>query len=257
MDAKFAKDHSMEIPNLGTMNTIFLDSQGLFLPSEVYEFLEGKMRHYADYADVSTRPNGEKLAPIKAGKYLIAKQIGADMRPFTGEDVLVREQVLDRLEVASRKLGKAAAGSQLEVVYGYRALSIQTALFERIKAEVLAEGFNGSNAELLEAVHRMVSVPDVAGHPTGGAVDAQITRDGVPIDMGTPIWEFVEDSYAFSPYVSQAAWENRQSLRELMTSAGFVPFDGEWWHFSYGDKEWAAATSAPYALYEQVELSIV
>lgn len=27
--------------------------------------------------------------------------------------------------------------------------------------------------------------------------------------------------------------------------------DGEWWHFSYGDKEWAYADKMPDALYGQ------
>ena len=253
MDMKFAKGHGMEIPNLDEMRTIFPDAADLLLPSRVYEFLEGKMRKYADYAKIETQPNGEKLVPIKASSYLVSKQIGEDMRPITGEDVFVREQVLERLLAASNMLGKVASDSRLEVVYGYRALSIQTALFERIKRELLSGGFNGSNAELLEAVHRIVAVPDVAGHPTGGAVDIQIIKDGQLLNMGTPIWVFVEDSYTFSPYIGIDAWANRQLLRDVMVEAEFVPFDGEWWHYSYGDVEWAAAVQAPYAIYDQIE----
>ncbi len=38
-------------------------------------------------------------------------------------------------------------------------------------------------------------------------------------------------------------------LRRAMAQAGFAPFNGEWWHFSYGDREWAAVWNAPFALY--------
>jgi D-alanyl-D-alanine dipeptidase len=34
-----------------------------------------------------------------------------------------------------------------------------------------------------------------------------------------------------------------------MVAAGFAPFYGEWWHFSYGDREWAAVYGEPAALY--------
>ncbi|MDR3125675.1 MAG: hypothetical protein LBU20_01195 [Candidatus Nomurabacteria bacterium] len=32
----------------------------------------------------------------------------------------------------------------------------------------------------------------------------------------------------------------RFSILKPMMSQGFAPYDGEWWHFSYGDREWAA-----------------
>ena len=34
--------------------------------------------------------------------------------------------------------------------------------------------------------------------------------------------------------------KNRKMLHDLMVEEGFAPFYGEWWHFSYGDREWAA-----------------
>jgi zinc D-Ala-D-Ala dipeptidase len=167
--------------------------------------------------------------------------------------VYVREGVLTMLGRAAQVLEDQLPGAQLEVAYGYRALSIQIRLFEGIRASLVEDGFDGTEADLLEAVHRMVAVPDVAGHPTGGAVDIQVVKGGVALDMGTPIWDFVEDSYTFSPYISDEAKENRMLLRSTMESVGFVPFDGEWWHYSYGDPEWVAAVGAPYAIYDQVE----
>jgi D-alanyl-D-alanine dipeptidase len=70
--------------------------------------------------------------------------------------------------------------------------------------------------------------------------------------MGTPIWDFVSDSFTFSPFIDKEAWRNRQLLRRIMTAVGFAPFDGEWWHFSYGDKEWARYYAERAAIYEQV-----
>jgi zinc D-Ala-D-Ala dipeptidase len=112
-----------------------------------------------------------------------------------------------------------------------------------------------SDADLIAATHRIIALPEVAGHPTGGAVDIQILGSGQPIDMGTKIWEFVPDSFTFSPFIDRSAWSNRQLLRRVMTTAGFAPFDGEWWHFSYGDREWAKHYGEQAAIYEQIFLS--
>lgn len=38
-----------------------------------------------------------------------------------------------------------------------------------------------------------------------------------------------------------------------MTSAAFVNYPSEWWHWSYGDKYWAAMLNRPYALYGFVD----
>jgi len=102
----------------------------------------------------------------------------------------------------------------------------------------------------------LIAVPEVAGHPAGAAVDIQMLRAGKPLDFGTAIWEFVPDSYTFSPFVSRGAWTNRLLLRRTMMQAGFAPFDGEWWHFSYGDKEWAKYYDKAAAIYDQVEFKV-
>lgn len=255
-DRRLQNGSEATMPSRNLFLEVYPDALDLKTPSQIYNFLEGRMRRYADYATVETKDNGENLVCIPKIRGLVAKQIGNDMQELTGDGVYVREKVLEKLTTAADLLGEVASKMQLEVVYGYRALSIQTGLFEKIKSEVLQQGFIGSETELLEVVHRMVAVPSVAGHPTGGAVDARILRDGVPLDMGTDIWEFTEKSYTFSPFISQEAWRNRQLYREIMVQAGFVPFDGEWWHNSYGDPEWAQATCAPFALYDQVEFSV-
>ena len=247
-------------PSITEFELQFLEATKLLFESSAdYDsFLEGKMRKYVDYANIPTKENGEAMVPIDDIANVRARQIGQDMRKFTGDAIYVREAVLGMLVSAGELLQEKLPGSELQVVYGYRADSIQRGLFERIKAEKLASGFDGSEAELLEVVHRMVAVPSVAGHPTGGAIDIQIARDGDPLNFGTPIWDFDDaDTYTFSPNITPLAWANRQLLRGVMMPVGFTPFDGEWWHFSYGDPEWAAATNAQSAIYDQIEFRVM
>lgn len=215
---------------------------------DVYRLLEEKMLSYTDYAKIPVKPNSELLVPIPSSPNLAARQIDAQMLPYTGQQIYVRQGVLNRLQKAAKLLATQDKSLQLEVVYGYRALEIQKRLFEKYKAE-LQDQYSGE--DLLAAVHRLVAVPEVAGHPAGAAVDIQIVKDGKPLDLGTKIWEFAPDTPTFSPFISKEAWTNRQLLRNVMLASGFAPFDGEWWHFSYGDKEWARSYRKKVAMYDQ------
>ena len=220
---------------------------------DVYRLLEEKMLGYTDYVDVPVGPVDEPLVPIPDSCNLVARQIGTDMESYTGGQIFVRYGVLQRLEQAAKLLSEQDTNLQLEVAYGYRTLEIQKRLFEEYKIKLEPE-YEGE--ALLAATHRLIAVPEVAGHPAGAAVDIQITKNGKPLDFGTKIHEFAPDTFTFSPFISKEGWNNRQLLRRVMMQAGFAPFDGEWWHFSYGDKEWARYYGKLAALYWQMDFRI-
>ncbi len=217
---------------------------------DIYSLLEEKLLGYLDYVEVPIKSCDEVLLPIPTTANLTTSPIDEDMLPYTAHQIYVRQTVLEKLSQAAELLSSQDPTMELEVVYGYRTKEIQMNLFEKCQAE-LKQRF--SEAELPEAVHKYIASPEVAGHPTGGAVDIQILKDRKPLDFGTKIWELVNDSLTFSPFISIEAWYNRQLLRRIMMSVGFAPFDGEWWHFSYGDKEWAKYYEKPFALYEQLD----
>lgn len=221
-------------------------------PEDVYQLLAEKMLKYADYANVPVIEVDEVVLfePVPHQGVLRVQHVQAEMSELTGGVIYVRRPVVDMLYRAGQELKSLDRSLTLSVVYGFRALEVQTQLFEAAKA-ALAEDYPDEDA-LIEAAHRNVAVPSVAGYPTGGAVAVEILRAGEPVDMGTPVMQPNRDSFTFSPFVSRDAWEHRQLLRRAMMTAGFAPFDGEWWHFSYGDKEWARYYRQPGALYDQV-----
>jgi len=218
--------------------------------TEVYSQLEAQMLGYEDYSDIPVELRPEVLVPINDGELMLGSNIRDDARLVTGDRAYVRQGVLTRLVEAGQYLQEVAPTFQLDIGYGYRALSVQQARYEAQKA-ALAGQYEGVALEA--AVHRQVAVPTVAGHPAGAAVDIQIVQAGEPLAFGTKMWEFVDDSYTFSPFIGAGAIRNRMLLREVMLSAGFAPFDGEWWHFSYGDREWARYYNRTAAMYEQIE----
>ena len=173
---------------------------------------------------------------------------------ITGYRTYVREGVYERL-VQSAAILNEQAGLTLDVGYGYRALSVQRMRFEQALQRV-SPAIGGK--ERLATAHRQVAVPQVAGHPAGAAVDVRLLNDGVVLEFGTDLWEYREGLegkriYYGAPDISLGAQGNRRVLRKAMMASGFAPFDGEWWHFSYGDKEWARYYNKPAALYDQIE----
>ena len=174
-----------------------------------------------------------------------------------GQDIAIREGVLKKLIKADNVLKSIDENLFLVVLEGYRSLERQKEQFDEVLKTLKAQGLKDRNA-LYEEAHKMIAVPNVAGHPTGGAVDVCIfdRRTNEMLDFGTK-WKAFDDGkkiYTFSPEVDFVAINNRMLLKRVMEVVGFYQFPGEWWHFSYGDKEWAAASGKKQALYSQVEL---
>ena len=216
-----------------------------------YSELETDMLKVSDLINVAVVDNNEFLVPLCDSPPLAVRQIDDDMRAVSGEEIFVRSSVREKLIEASSNIAGKLGEVCLEVVYGYRSLSIQTNLFNEMRNRNQELGV--SDEDIIEATHRQIAMPEVAGHPTGGAVDVQIVRQSKPLNFGTDIWKFERKSYTFSPEISEEALENRLLLRAAMIEVGFAPFDGEWWHYSYGDREWAAYYKTNAAFYDQVE----
>lgn len=76
-------------------------------------------------------------------------------------------------------------------------------------------------------------------HNLGCAIDLTLSNsEGRPLDMGTPFDHAgplaqprLERAYVLRGKLTRTQWANRLLLRYVMTRAGFIPLDIEWWHF--------------------------
>jgi D-alanyl-D-alanine dipeptidase len=142
-------------------------------------------------------------------------------------DCFVREAVAEKLERVNWRLSKIDPELKLTLKEGYRSLDIQKKLWQETKAQ-----FGLSDAE----THKLIAFPQVAGHPTGAAVDV-ILADR---DMAADWKDFTNPNIIYrAKNISPEARFNRRVLRCCMMTENFTPFNGEYWHFSYGDIEWA------------------
>jgi D-alanyl-D-alanine dipeptidase len=176
----------------------------------------------------------------------------------------VRRSVLARLQKAARLL---PAGIELVVLDGWRPLAVQQYLFNTL-TQALRRHFPGEDEAGLLARARHFVAPASAEaaspspHLTGGAVDVTLCdTEGGMLDMGT---EFDD----IGPWSATAAFEavarpgpkeaeiieNRRLLYSVMIRAGFSNLPSEWWHFDYGNQNWAWFTQQPHALYGPARL---
>ena len=106
--------------------------------------------------------------------------------------------------------------------------------------------------KLSDETSKWVAPPDIVPpHSTGGAIDISIINaSGKQLDMGTQLGRFDKKTYTNSNKISSLAKNNRKLLIQSMTKAGFVNYPTEWWHWSYGDRYWAAVRKVKFSIYD-------
>lgn len=170
--------------------------------------------------------------------------------------ILVRKTIAEKLNKVQDKLTKYHASMNLVIVEGYRHPIYQERYFlqQLLKEHSLEPDLNIDL--LIERANQCVALPSIAGHPTGGAIDLTIAYKGKKVDMGCAIADFTHRGKlpTFSTEVNVEAANNRRLLHDLMVDEGFAPYYGEWWHFSYGDREWAAFYGHSRSLYASLIL---
>ncbi len=164
---------------------------------------------------------------------------------FVGKDVygcitqcFLQKHPAEMLSKASDLLQQKHPNYRLLVYDGGRPLSIQKVLWNsltqyspRQRATYVANPTEGSI------------------HNYGSAVDLTIaTTDGTPLDMGTKYDFFGELAYPKKEAyflkikkLNQQQVANRQLLRRVMQSVGYMPIDYEWWHFNAVSRQTAKA----------------
>ena len=165
---------------------------------------------------------------------------------FVGKDVYgcisncyLQKRPAEMLSKANNLLQQKNANYRLLVYDGGRPLSIQKVLWNSLtqyspkqRATYVANPAQGSI------------------HNYGSAVDLTIaTSDGTPLDMGTKYDYFGELAYPKKENyflkigkLTKQQITNRQLLRSVMKTAGYMPIEYEWWHFNAMSRQSAKAT---------------
>lgn len=248
--------------------------RGKIIDKQKKDSLSPKVVLYKDLVDIPVEDNWETLVSLDhTGLRSRYEPFGQDMAKELMDTMYVRQSVRDKLLAAQILLQQQYPDYFLYVTYGYRSLEIQKKYFDEQLDKALSKYYApwkskreaGSynkpsiNMETIyEEVHKMIAVPEVAWHPSWWAVDVLIVNwRGDKLDFGSPIYDFSKPIYdTFNDSISPVAKENRLLLRDVMMAQWFAPFDGEYWHFSYGDRERAFYYKQAAGLYEQINFCL-
>ncbi|MBQ7221327.1 MAG: M15 family metallopeptidase [Synergistaceae bacterium] len=176
--------------------------------------------------------------------------------PGSFPEVWLREGVYERLIAAAESLPD---NLRLVVWDGWRSYELQSELYRILLERIMSQGIPEAEARRRASV--FVAIPSrepesVSGHLTGGAVDLTIAdMRGHYLDMGGSFDETAEHSRTdyYEGTDSITARDNRRLLVKTMESAGFSNYASEWWHYDFGNRQWAEKTGAANAFYGYIE----
>ena len=173
-------------------------------------------------------------------------ECGEPLVLFSG--FLVRKRVAERLEKTGRYLPD---GYEIILVSGWRSAGEQAALRRDFCKQLKRKHPGMASAVLAQQLRKWCA--ESGGHQTGGAVDVLLMYQGKIADCGTsylsasPVAGTAESSR-----LSPEAAANRRILFRAMTCAGFVNYPAEYWHYSFGDRLYAAYRGDKYAFYGEL-----
>jgi D-alanyl-D-alanine dipeptidase len=194
----------------------------------------------------------------------------------------LRKETADRLLAAASLLPD---GIRFRIWDAWRPFALQQELFEvytdRIVRVFHLEGKTPEERRMF--MSRFVALPNADSicppvHTTGGALDVTLENaDETLLPMGTGFDSFSDATWGdwferlcegsvsmeeglaagtvlpseFRKEDAEKIRDNRRLLYHVMTSAGFTGIGSEWWHFDFGDRNWAFYTGGA-ALYQGV-----
>ena len=209
------------------------------------EDLEGGLPRLCD--------NGEALVSVRSDPALLLDETRSEIANRSDRFSHVREGVLERIGEASQRL---PAGYAFIVKEGYRPPERQRMSYDNVYRRYASLHPALSPAELRRLVSQYVAPIEVAGHPTGGAIDLTLAKDGKPLFLGTRFNDEPEETggrtWFSATGIGPEAREYRDIMARCLEPAGFVNYPPEWWHWSYGDRYWAALEGRE-AIYGPVE----
>lgn len=142
-------------------------------------------------------------------------------------------------------------GYRLRIWDAWRPLSLQKELYETYRLDLIST-FNLSSLSQEEQeafISKYIAIPSEnpdspPAHTTGGAIDLTLIDErGNELDMGTVFDDFSDkaatDYFEKQEYDGSTVQKNRRVLNEAMTKAGFTNLPSEWWHYDYGNRNWA------------------
>lgn len=194
---------------------------------------------------------GEPLVDLQGQPWITTEQPSSDSLLLTK----VRNGVGERLKKAARVL---PSSYRFKLFEGYRPMKIQQEYFEQYFKMLQQQHPDWDKDHIRLEASIFVAPPDkVPPHTTGGAIDIFLVDElGKEYDLGGGshhVGNYSDISHTNSQNTTDEQKRLRKILINALSSAGFINYPAEWWHWSYGGRYWAAVTRQPYAIYGSID----
>ena len=205
--------------------------------------------------------NNEPLVDLRDLGKIAYSPVGE--RPGNLQYTKVRAGVFE-LMVAAQKL--LPDGLNLCLCEGYRSLDDQAYYFAK-RYELMQtlhpswshEQLYLESTKMVAPVTNLDGTPCIAPHSTGGAIDVILVDvSGQVVDMGIhPFHCLSEKDNSIAESNSKLISKKAQYFRHVMATAlsrvGFVNYPLEYWHWSYGEQDWAIEVKNLKAIYGPIK----
>lgn len=165
------------------------------------------------------------------------------------EKIFLRKTVYEKLKEAQNYLPN---NYYFKIYSAFRSLEEQQKLWDIKYSLMHSRYLNLPEEEIIKKTRAVCADPryGFGGHQTGGAIDISLCdKHGKDYQMGTQHSENNDKTQTKSKNLSIIESKNRYILTSALTKAGFVNYPAEWWHFSYGDRLWAAYSNKDKCFY--------
>lgn len=201
---------------------------------------------------IRIRECGERLVDIRRYVPNVVVKLGRG-RMEREKTAYTRESVAKMLKESAKHLPK---GMRFIINDAWRPAFIQCQIFfDFIKKG--AKRYPGLKGEaLIKEIEKYVAPwkgVNASGHMSGGAIDLRIVDSrGRKIPMRSKKLGYRENAISDQPLLPKLQQKNRAILAQAMLAGGLTNYPLEYWHWSYGDYQWAKRNGKKIAKYAAV-----
>ncbi len=197
---------------------------------------------------ITIKECGEQLVDLKKACPGVVIRLGKK-RMKREKTAYLRQTVAVMLHKAQGYLPK---GVNFLIGDAWRPQYVQEGIFNGFIARFSKRHPKWTKQRVLKEVNKYVADSKgkwASGHMTGGAIDLRLIKSGRKVPMKSRRLTYQENALSSQPKLPAYIQRNRQLMFNALAQAGLSNYPKEYWHWSYGDIQWAKRNSKKKAIY--------
>lgn len=165
------------------------------------------------------------------------------------EIAYVRQTIALKIKKALSFLPK---GTTFIIRSAWRSPKTQEETFKSFVRKAKKNFPKASNKQIIRIAQKYVAPfkgKYTSGHLTGGAIDLRLFKNGRKVPMNSKKLSYSQNALSNQPKLPWYLRRNREIMFSALNKVGLSNYPKEFWHWSYGDIQWAKRTGQKRAIY--------